>query len=81
MYRTRTDFYEQVDYYLSHPEERRARAERLRSCVLSAHTFACRADVSLARIRELDKQERGIEELSVRARADLPAAVNLAAKS
>jgi spore maturation protein CgeB/GT2 family glycosyltransferase len=63
-YKGASDFREQVDYYLNHPEERRARAMRLRARVLAGHTFEHRAGVLLARIKELDKQKRGIEELA-----------------
>jgi O-antigen biosynthesis protein len=60
-YASEDDFRDQVEYYLSHPEERRRRAERLRSHVLSAHTFAHRAEVILERIAELDKWKRSAE--------------------
>jgi spore maturation protein CgeB len=78
-YRGQSDFREQVQYYLSHPEERRLRAERLRARVLSAHTFACRADVLLSRIKEIDKRKRGIEELTVHPPEDLVAKATVAA--
>jgi spore maturation protein CgeB len=62
-YRTETEFRDQVKYYLSHPTERRARAERLRSRVLGAHTFAHRAKAVLVKIAEVDRQERDPEGL------------------
>jgi spore maturation protein CgeB len=70
-YQDATDFREQVEYYLNCPEERRVRAKRLRSRVLAAHTFAHRAEVILARIKELDRRKRGTEELTI----DLPTSV------
>src|SRR5439155_16616155 len=63
-YQDATDFREQVEYYLNCPEERRVRAQRLRSRVLAAHTFAHRAEVILAKIRGLDKRKRGTSELT-----------------
>ena len=36
-----------VDHYLSHPDERRVRAERGRAAVLARHTFAHRVDVMI----------------------------------
>jgi spore maturation protein CgeB len=65
-YKNETEFGEQVRYHLAHPEERRARAERLRARVLGAHTFAHRAASVLAKIKELDKRKRGPAELSVK---------------
>jgi spore maturation protein CgeB len=56
-YRTQAEFQEHVKYYLSHAGERRARAERLRSRVLDAHTFAHRAKVVMEKIAELDEQK------------------------
>lgn len=56
-YRTETEFRDQVNYYLSHPVERLARAEQLRSRVLGAHTFAHRAKAVLAKIAEVDRQK------------------------
>jgi spore maturation protein CgeB len=79
-YRGQSDFRDQVQYYLGHPEERRLRAERLRARVLSAHTFASRAEVLLARIKEIDKRKRGIEELRIRRPEDLVAKTTMAAK-
>jgi hypothetical protein len=57
-----SDFCDQVEYYLNHPEERRCRAQRLRSRVLSAHTFEHRAEVILAKIKELDRRKHGTDE-------------------
>jgi spore maturation protein CgeB/GT2 family glycosyltransferase len=79
-YRGQSDFRDQVQYYLSHPEERRVRAKRLRARVLSAHTFACRADVLLTRIKEIDRRKRGIEELTVHPPEDPVAQATVAAK-
>jgi spore maturation protein CgeB len=79
-YRGQSDFREQVQYYLSHPEERRVRAERLRARVLSAHTFAHRADALLARIKEIDKRKRGTEEPRVHRPENLAAKETVAAK-
>ena len=39
-----------VDHYLSHPDERRARAERGRAAVLAHHTFAHRVDAIIAEV-------------------------------
>jgi spore maturation protein CgeB len=80
-YRRQSDFREQVEYYLIHPEERRVRAERLRARVLSAHTFACRAEVLLAKIKEIDRRKCGIEELRVHPPEDLVAKATVAVKT
>jgi spore maturation protein CgeB len=79
-YHSEAEFREKVEYYLARPQERRARAERLRSRVLSAHTFASRAEVLLARIKEIDKRKRGTEELRVRRPENLAAKETIAAK-
>jgi spore maturation protein CgeB/GT2 family glycosyltransferase len=67
-YRSDSEFREKVEHYLAKPQERHARAQRLRSRVLSAHTFAHRAEVLLEKIRELDRRKRGPEELSIQSR-------------
>ena len=57
-YRSEQEFGERVEYYLAHPEERRAVANRLKERVLAKHTFAHRAVEIAARVRELDAQKR-----------------------
>ena len=50
-----------VDHYLSHPDERRTRAERGRAAVLSRHTFAHRVDAIINEVTKLrsDLDARG----------------------
>jgi spore maturation protein CgeB/GT2 family glycosyltransferase len=67
-YRTEAEFQKHVRYYLSHPEERWVRAERLRSRVLGAHTFAHRAKVLMKKITEVDEQKRDPKGLKGNAR-------------
>ncbi|MGI8890862.1 MAG: glycosyltransferase family protein [Chthoniobacterales bacterium] len=57
------DFLALIDHYLRHPEERRARAERLREKVLARHTFTHRAEMILSQIRALDSEKRAPERL------------------
>lgn len=64
--KSESEFRSHIRYYLAHPEERYRIAERLRSRVLSAHTFTHRAEEILANIKELDKRKRGSNELKSR---------------
>jgi spore maturation protein CgeB len=50
-----------IDHYLSHPDERQARAERGRAAVLAHHTFAHRVD---AIIEEITSRHSDVAQLA-----------------
>ena len=64
-YDSAAGFRNRVQYYLTHPEERQEEAARLRSHVLSSHTFAHRAEAIIKQVKAIDRLKMDPQEIEL----------------